>query len=171
MKPETARDPASIRILFRSIWIGGLVLTVVMGIAARFALQAQGVSVVSWSQGISLVIPLAILFEIPFLVLAYVARKNLRRAVAEEPASLQMRFHVLVGALAGQLVLFGYMIFGMLSYSGPGGLGEVVAMFLVMWMLTIPYLLFYGLIGAAFGGAFGWVVWKLRALLGPSHGH
>lgn len=158
---ETPLPPAA-RLLVSTIVIGGLLLTVAVGIIARITLEARGVSVVSWSRGIQLMIPLAIFFEIPFVVLAIYVHRKLKSALAENPEQLSMRLHMYVGAFLGLFVYQGFSLFGLTTYSGPGGFANAVILMLGMWMITVPYMLALGGGASVVGGFFGWLLWRKR---------
>ncbi|MFC2967635.1 hypothetical protein [Acidimangrovimonas pyrenivorans] len=114
---------------------------------------------VTWQRGAMLILPLAQWAETPYLVLAYIVRRGLRRVPPGDAAGVAKWRLVSLGAFAGVLVAVGGQLFGMLGYHGPGGFAEVVIMTLAMWMFTIPYLLLWSAGGAALGGALGWGLW------------
>ncbi len=155
-------NPRYIPLLVHGIWISGIILSVACGIAAREVLIARGVSVVSWSRGISLMTPLVLWAEIPFILLAVFVRARLRRTLMKDPVALRMWLQIGLGALVGTLAVQGYVLFGMVSYDGPGGFAEVVSMVLVLSLLTIPYNIAVCALGAIAGAGLVWLFWIKR---------
>ncbi len=157
-----ATDPPAIRRLVRTIWIGGLILTPLVGLAARQTLAARGVPVVDLSRGAALILPLALFFEVPFVILAMIVRRLLRKIARTGPGALTKWLYMSGGSFAGMLAVIAYSQFDMFLYSGPGGFGEVVGMMLALWMLTLPSVLAIGAVGAAVGAVLGQLAWRIR---------
>ncbi|MBT8409762.1 MAG: hypothetical protein KJN93_09065 [Alphaproteobacteria bacterium] len=145
-----------------AILIVGLLLPVFAGVIARSVLQVRGVSVVSWTEGAALLVPLAIWAAIPFAALAFVLRRMLRDVAAKRPELMPAWISTAIGAALGLVAFQGYTLFDMMTYSGPGGFAEVVSMTLVLWMLTVPFALAMGAIAAGVGGVLGRLVWEAR---------
>ena len=159
-----SRDTPAIRRLVRAIWIGGLILTPLVGLVARQTLAARGISVVDLSRGISLILPVTLLFEIPFLVLALIVRRLLKKTVQQDPETLPKWLHTCWGAFAGLIAVMAYVQLDAFAYAGPGGFSEVVGMMLALWMFTLPSFLAIGAVGAAVGAVLGQLAWRLRAV-------
>ena len=154
--------PGSVRRLSRIVMISGLIIPALVGVVARFVLQSRGVDVVSWGQGAALLMPLTLLFLVPFLGLVLVASQVIRKKIADKPGDLQMWLHIYAGAFVGVACISVNFLYDSLTYSGPGGLAEVVFMMMALWMVTVPALLAYGAAGALAGGVLGRLVYQLR---------
>lgn len=150
------------RYLPHAIWISGFVLSALTGVIVRQSLAAQGIPVVSWGEGISLMIPFALWAEIPFGVLALIAVWLLRRRQCEDPASLPKWIYMIGGALAGLLAAQAQMLYGMMSYHGPGGFIEVVFLTIGLPFVTVPMMLGIGAIGVFVGAVVGFGIWIFR---------
>ena len=74
---ERQAAPLSVRRFFRAILLTGLLLPAALGIVIRTVLQIQGVGVVSLAQGAAGVMPLTLLFLIPYFLLAMLIRRVL----------------------------------------------------------------------------------------------
>jgi len=149
--------------MVRAIWIGGLILTPLVGLAARQALAARGIAVVDLSRGASLIVPITLFFEVPFVILAAILRRLLRKTVRTEPEALRKWLYTSWGAFAGMAAALGYVQYDTFLYSGPGGFAEVVGMMMALWMLTLPAFLAIGAVGAGVGAVLGQLLWRLRA--------
>ena len=145
------------RRLVQLIVIGGLALPVVVGLAARAHLQSQGVPVVSVGQGAVLLVPVIILHEVPFAILALIVRRMLSDVPQSDDERYLPRVFASVGAFLGLAGVLGFQLFDTMSY--PGGFGEVVGMMIALWIITIPLLLVFGAMGIVAGGAAGILVW------------
>lgn len=145
----------------RTIWIGGLVLTPLVGLVARQTLAARGIAVVDLPRGAALVLPMTLFFEVPFVALALIVRRQLLRTAAQDPDALPRWLCICSGAFAGLVAAIGYFQFDMFLYSGPGGFAEVVGMTLVLWMITLPSFLAIGAVGAGVGAVLGQIVWRV----------
>ncbi|TDK47469.1 hypothetical protein [Antarcticimicrobium luteum] len=159
-------DPPAVRRLVRAIWVGGLILTPLVGLAARQTLAARGIPVVGLSRGVSLILPVTLFFEVPFVILAAIVRRLLRKTVRQQPEALTRWLYMSAGSFAGMLATIAYSQFDMFLYSGPGGFGEVVGMMLALWMLTLPSFLAIGAAGAGVGAVVGQLLWRLRSIRG-----
>ncbi|WP_127904089.1 hypothetical protein [Solirhodobacter olei] len=156
MEPDDQADlkgRSSARVLIHAIWISGLALPALMGVVARETLRAQNVSVVTLPDGLALILPLSVWFEIPFLVLALITRWLLARTIQRRPQRFSFWLTALIGAFLAMAAFDGYSLFNMLMYQGPGGLAEAVSMTLALWMLTVPFLLIQSGGAALAGGA------------------
>lgn len=151
--------------------LGGLAVTICLGIAARMILQARGIDVVDWSRGIQLFVPFAIWAMVPYVILGWLAPKAAHRlidrpmttpavfgkAVSDRIEGRQAlgpadRVPVLVGGFLGFALMHAWRVLGLLTYSGPGGFAEAVIMVIVMSPLTVPLLTLWCALGAL-GGA------------------
>lgn len=152
----------SARLLVHAIWLGGIILTIALGAAAREVLKAQGVSVVSVEEGLKLLLPYALWADAPFIALALLVRWRLRKTLAEYPDDFGRMMHMAFGSFVGTAVVHGMMQFQSMTYSGPGGFAEVVAMAIVLSIMTIPAMILTCSVGAAIGGLLGALVHRLR---------
>lgn len=168
---QGSADWRDILLLFATI-LGGFLAFALLGMAARDVLIQRGIAVMSLERGARLLLPLALVFEIPVLVVAVMNLRTMRRIGTGAIRGL-LRLHLLLtaltvetddlariragqaGAALGTIVAMGRVLWGGLTYAGPGGFAEVVAMSLVMAPLVAASLLFSGAVGAFFGGMVG----------------
>lgn len=148
--------PRSVRILFRTILLTGLLLPAVLGIAIRTILQIQGIGVVSLAQGATGVIPLTLLFLIPYFLLAMLVRLMLVKTHARGELPFRRWWYVSVGAYVGLTLVCIFL----LSIVMPDF--EALAMVVLMWPLTFPFMLAYEVPGVLAGGILGWIAWWIR---------
>ncbi|SFJ38021.1 hypothetical protein [Celeribacter neptunius] len=140
------------RLFVHFIWLSGIFLTLGLGVLARETLMARGIEVVSVERGAKLLLPYALWADAPFIVLAFMVRTRLRRALRECPEDTRRLFTIAIGSYLGTAVVHGVVQFQGLVYTGPGGFAEMVTMMILMSPLTIPGLVLTCAIGAAFGG-------------------
>lgn len=149
--------PRPVQRLFRLILLTGLLLPAALGIAIWLVLAAMGVRVVDPASGLALaVVPLTLFFLIPYFILAVLVRAVLIKKHARGPLPFRKWRHVGFGAYVGATVVS----VGLLGSLLPDF--EAASMVAAMWPLTLPFVLLYELGGAVLGGAFGWLVWKVR---------
>lgn len=155
--------PGRDRSLLFMILVIGVVLSAMIGVAGKFYLDAKGVATVGWGRGVQLMVPVVIWAEVPYLVYFFVAQLFMRRALRTDRASLSRIRVVLLGGMIGLAAVVGYTLFGMVTYVGPGGFGEMVAMMLALSMFTLPWLIFKAAVGAVIGALLGGLVVRVLA--------
>ena len=154
---ERQAAPRSVRRLFRTILLTGLLLPAVLGLVIRTVLQIQGVGVVSLAQGAAGVIPLTLLFLIPYFLLAVLVRLILLKTHARGERPFRRWWYVSVGAYVGLTLVCIFL----LSVVMPDF--EALAMVVVMWPLTFPFMLAYEVPGVLAGGVLGWIASWIRS--------
>lgn len=178
----TARK-RGIRWIIHATWILGIPVLLGMGLLGRYFLEAQGIQVVSWEEGVALFIPIAIMEEVSLLIMSLLighacittfegeASKLSRYilgvvatsvSVEKQEDYLKLRYTI-TGACAAMLVFSAArLLASVLDSTGPGGFAEVALMALAFWPITIALGLFLGLFGAAVGGLLGSWIYSLR---------
>lgn len=146
----------SIILLVKSIIITGLLLPSVLAIIVRTYLWTKGVDVVSLIEGAKWIIPLTIVFFVPFLILAFLTRRILLRTLKRNKAVFSKWLNICVGALIGTTTILGYLLVGILQSM------EAVAYWPFLWPITLPRELLHASGGALLGGLFGWLWWVVR---------
>lgn len=158
---ETSRErqaaPLSVRRFFRAILLTGLLLPAALGIVIRTVLQIQGVGVVSLAQGAAGVMPLTLLFLIPYFLLAMLIRRVLVKTHARGGLAFRRWWYVAVGAFVGMTLVCIFLLSTMLSDY------EALTMVVFMWPLAFPIMLAYELPGVLAGGVLGWLAWWIRS--------
>ncbi|WP_157617091.1 hypothetical protein [Thioclava pacifica] len=155
--------PARDRFLLLMILVVGVVLSTMIGVAGKLYLDANGVPTVGWGRGVQLMVPVVIWAEVPYLVYFLVAQIFMRRALRTDRATVPRVRVVLLGGLIGLAAVVGYTLFGMVTYVGPGGFGEMVAMMLALSMFTLPWLIFKAAVGAVIGALLGGLLARVLA--------
>lgn len=149
--------------LVRLIWLGGFLLPVALGLGAIAILRSRGIATMGLAEGLVTLIPLILLVEIPFAVLALIVGKVLKNAQPNKPPSLTALMFVSGGALLGLVAALGYDLMG--SFLFEGDFRDVVGMMLALWMFTIPWLLTIGAFGIIMGGFAGAIFWIGMSLI------
>lgn len=162
-------------LLFYVTVAGGLGTFALMGLAAHANLRDRGIAVIPLERGAHLLLPLALIFEIPVLVVAVMNLRTLN-VIGAGKIGRFMRLHLALtalttetddiariragqtGAALGTIVAMGATLWAGLTYVGPGGFAEVVAMSLTMAPLLFGGLLLQAAIGAFIGGLLGVLV-------------
>ncbi|AOV17646.1 hypothetical protein BJI67_11770 [Acidihalobacter aeolianus] len=149
--------PRPVQRLFRLVLLTGLLLPAILGIAIWLVLAVMGVRVVEPATGLALaVLPLTLLFLIPYFILAMLMRVVLVKKHARGPLPFRIWLHVAVGGYVGVTVVSIWLLSGLLPDF------EAASMVAAMWPLTLPFVLLLDLGGVMLGGIVGWLVWKLR---------
>ena len=154
---ERQAAPLSVRRLFRTVLLTGLLLPGVLGLVIRTVLQIQGVGVVSLAQGAAGVIPLTLLFLIPYFLLAVLVRLILLKTHARGERPFRRWWYVSVGAYVGLTLVCIFLLSVVLPDF------EALAMVVLMWPLTFPFMLAYEVPGVLAGGVLGWIAWWIRS--------
>ncbi|MHA3980059.1 hypothetical protein ACW9UR_20475 [Halovulum sp. GXIMD14794] len=147
----------------RFILLGGLILTVLLGIGVREWLRIQGVPVVSLGRGAGLLIPFAIWADIPFVALAVIVHRVLAKPGAG-------RCWMAVGGFLGMAVAQSIQLIDAMSYHGPGGFAEVASMMVALSIITVPMMIVLGLFGAGVGAVLAWLLWGAFGSKRPRNG-
>ena len=171
-KPEATNDVAQqqrmhasrhVGRLFRLTYFTGLLLPACLGIVIRSVLAVKGVQVATWSEGAAWVMPLTLMFLIPFALLAHYSRSVLRRVRRRGMARFRMWLYIFVAAYLGMTVGLGVLLVDVLQ--SIEGIAHVVA----FWPFTLPYLLLWGIGSAVVAGPAGWLVWAVWSRRMPEH--
>lgn len=154
---ERQAAPLSVRRFFRTVLLTGLLLPAVLGLVIRTVLQIQGVGVVSLAQGAAGVMPLTLLFLIPYFLLAMLIRRVLVKTHARGELPFRRWWCVSVGAFAGMTLVCIFLLSTMLPDY------EALTMVVFMWPLTFPIMLVLEVGGVLAGGMLGWLAWRIRS--------
>lgn len=173
--PWAARNLRGVRLIAHLTWLGGLGAIYATGGLVWITLQSAGVSMVSWSRGVSLFIPVALFHAVPLILLALVEISACKAAIrgrkskwreyvlavlvpavsVAEPKDAGRLWAALSGAGLLSVVWVCYSLFTLASYQGPGGFAEAVIMTLALFPLTLGALMLHVALAAAIGGALG----------------
>jgi hypothetical protein len=160
---ERMHASRSVGRLFLLTYLTGLLLPAALGIVIRSVLAAKGVSVATWSEGAGWVMPLTLMFLIPFALLAHYSRSVLRRVRRRGMARFRKWLYIFVAAYLGTTLGLGVLLVDVLQ--SIEGIAHVVA----FWPFTLPYLLLWGIGSAVVAGPAGWLVWAVWSRRMPEH--